>query len=78
MLAEQTELILSPYTELYNIVVPQTHKLRILKENIDFSFIRNEVKEKYSAKMGRYAEVPSECSSICSSSAFMACLTEAW
>lgn len=58
MLAEQTELILSPYTELYNIVVPQTHKLRILKENIDFSFIRNEVKEKYSAKMGRYAEDP--------------------
>ena len=33
MLAEQTELILSPYTELYNIVVPQTHKPRILKED---------------------------------------------
>ena len=45
MLAEQNELILPPYTELYNIVVLQTHKLLILKEYINFSFIRKEVKE---------------------------------
>ena len=58
MLAQQTELILSPFIEIYDKVVPKDHKLRILKEKIDFSFIRDEVKEKYSAKMGRCAEDP--------------------
>lgn len=45
MLAEQSGLILPPYTELYNLVVLQTHKLLILKENIHFYFFRKEVKE---------------------------------
>lgn len=58
MLAKQTKLILSPYIKIYDVVVPKGHKLRILKEKIDFAFIRDEVKEKYSVKMGRCAEDP--------------------
>lgn len=33
------ELSLSPYQGLYDVVVPQEHLLRKIKENIDFSFV---------------------------------------
>ena len=58
MLSQQTELTLSPYMNIFEVVVPKDHKLRILKDKIDFSFIRKEVAEKYSVNKGRYAEDP--------------------
>lgn len=58
MLSQQTELTLSPYFSIFDAVVPKKHKLRLLKDKIDFSFIRKEVAEKYSVNRGRYAEDP--------------------
>jgi len=43
MLARQTFLVLSPYSEIFELVVPANHRLRLLKSLIDFSFIRKEV-----------------------------------
>lgn len=69
MLARQTSLVLSPYSEVFEVVVPANHRLRLLKSRIDFSFIRKEVKDNYCLDNGRNAEDRSVCSSIYSSSA---------
>ncbi len=58
MLSRQTKLQLSSYSTIYDVVVPKTHKLRILKDKIDFNFVREEVEKKYNVKMGRAAEDP--------------------
>lgn len=47
MLSRQTKLQLSSYSTIYDVVVPKTHKLRILKDKIDFNFVREEVEKKY-------------------------------
>ena len=47
MLARQTSLVLSPYSKIFDVVVPANHRLRLLKSQIDFSFIRKEVKDNY-------------------------------
>lgn len=58
MLARQTSLVLSPYSEIFEVVVPANHRLRLLKSRIDFSFIRKEVKDNYCLDNGRNAEDP--------------------
>ena len=58
MLKGQQELQLSPYSELYNILVPSDHQLRLINELIDFTFVYQELKDKYSPSMGRTAEDP--------------------
>ncbi len=58
MLAPQQTLALSPYSDLYDIIIPKDNILRRLNELIDFSFIYNELSEKYCHNNGRNAEPP--------------------
>jgi IS5 family transposase len=58
MLVKQGSLPLSPYTSLYDLVVPEDHLLRKLKELVDFTFIYKELKDKYCEDFGRPGEDP--------------------
>ena len=58
MLKSQQELNFSQYTDLYDKLIPQDHLFRKINELIDFSFIREELKDKYCPDNGRTAEDP--------------------
>ena len=58
MIAQQKKLVLSQYSELYDILVPADHFLRRLHDDIDFSFIYRELVVNYSENMGRVAYDP--------------------
>lgn len=58
MLLQQQKLQLSSYTELYDLVVPKENLLRKINELIDFSFIYEELLNKYCLNNGRNAESP--------------------
>lgn len=58
MLDNQITLELSPYSSLYDIVVPKTHFLRQLTELCDFSFIYDELEKNYRADFGRKTYSP--------------------
>ncbi len=58
MLKTQQELNFSPYTDLYEKLIPKNHLFRKINELIDFSFIRDELKNKYCPDNGRTAEDP--------------------
>ena len=48
MLSSQLKLSLSYYSDLYDMIVPKDHILRKIRELVDFSFIYDELKNKYS------------------------------
>lgn len=54
----QMELDLSPYSGLYEAIIPQDHILRRLKENIDFSFVNSMLRKQYCENFGRPAKEP--------------------
>jgi len=58
MLPKDKELAPSKYAELYDILIPKDNVLRRLIEMVDFSFVNDEVAEKYSIDMGRTAVDP--------------------
>ena len=58
MITRQTEIKMSKYMELYDILVPKDNKLRQIKEIVDFEFIYEEVKNKYCPDNGRNAKDP--------------------
>ncbi|MEI6575068.1 MAG: IS1182 family transposase [Bacteroidota bacterium] len=58
MLAQQQKLQLSTYSDLYNLIVPKDNLLRKIYELIDFSFIYDELVNKYCTNNGRNAESP--------------------
>ncbi len=58
MLIENTQMKLSQYRSLYDIVVPENHFLRKVKENIDFSFVNPMLKKQYCETFGRPAKEP--------------------
>jgi len=58
MLKSQTQMNLSEYSSLYDILIPSDNELRQINELIDFEFVYDELKEKYSATMGRSAIDP--------------------
>lgn len=58
MLALQKQLTLSPHLELYDILIPKDHFLRKLHDEIDYSFIFDELDDKYSPSMDRTAIDP--------------------
>jgi transposase len=58
MIQPQQTLILSPYTELYSLVVPKDNMLRQINELVDFSFIYDELKDHYCLDNGRNAIDP--------------------
>jgi len=58
MLVLQTTLNLSPYSELYDRLVPAKHELRRMNDLVDFSFVHKELLDKYTLEKGRPAEDP--------------------
>lgn len=58
MLESNGSLPLSQYSGLYDIVVKKDHKLRKILELIDFSFVYDELKDKYCPDNGRTAKDP--------------------
>ena len=55
MLNTQYEIKLSPYRSLYDIIVPSGNLFRRMADEIDFSFIFDELKAKYNPNTGRKA-----------------------
>ena len=58
MLSNQLGLNLSNYSDIYDIVIPQDHILRKINDMIDFSFIYEELENKYCLDNGRNAQSP--------------------
>jgi transposase len=58
MLLQQQKLQLSTYSDLYDLIVPKDNLLRKINELIDFSFIYEELVNKYCSNNGRNAESP--------------------
>lgn len=58
MLSTQQKLQFSSYSGLYDIIVPKDNLLRKINDLIDFSFIHDELMEKYCHNNGRTAESP--------------------
>ena len=58
MLSTQQKIQFSSYSGLYDIIVPKDNLLRRINDLIDFSFIYDELLEKYCHTNGRTAENP--------------------
>ncbi|WP_418909861.1 IS1182 family transposase, partial [Bacillus pinisoli] len=58
MIQQQQKMMVSPYMALYDIVVPQDNMLRRINDLVDFSFIYEELKDKYCHDNGRNAIDP--------------------
>ena len=58
MLEMQQKLVLSSYSDLYDLIIPKDNMLRQIKELVDFSFIYEELVDKYSLDNGRNAVSP--------------------
>ena len=53
---KQLNLDFSKYSELYSIVIKEDNFWKQLNDMVDFSFVYEELKEKYSSTMGRTCE----------------------
>ncbi|MBK1812613.1 IS1182 family transposase [Clostridium sp. YIM B02505] len=58
MIKKQQTMILSQYIGIYDLVVPKDNMLRKINELIDFSFVYNELVDKYCDNNGRNAIDP--------------------
>jgi len=58
MLLQQHKIQFSEYSSLYELIVPKENLLRKINDLIDFSFIYNELVNKYCHNNGRTAESP--------------------
>jgi hypothetical protein len=58
VLSKQQSMKLSPYMDLYNIIVPETNMLRRINDLVNFSFVYDELKDKYCLDNGRNAIDP--------------------
>ncbi len=58
MLDNQLTLEVSPYSNIYDIIVPKTHFLRQLTELCNFSFVYDELEKNYRPDFGRRAYSP--------------------
>lgn len=58
MIKNQETMIFSPYMDLYNLIIPENNLLRKLDNLIDFSFVYDELKDKYCMDNGRNAIDP--------------------
>jgi hypothetical protein len=57
MIQRQQSMILSPFMDIYNLVIPKDNLLRQINELIDFSFVYDELKDNYCLDNGRNAPV---------------------
>ena len=58
MIKKQETMILSEYAGIYDLVVPKDNMLRKINELIDFSFVYDELLDKYCTNNGRNAIDP--------------------
>ena len=58
MISKQETLNLSPYTALYDLIIPKDNMLRQINDLVDFSFILDELRSKYCLDNGRNAIPP--------------------
>jgi len=58
MIFQQQKIQLSSYADLYSLIVPKDNLLRKINDLIDFSFVYNELVNKYCHTNGRTAESP--------------------
>ena len=58
MLVQQQTIQFSEYSSLYDLIVPKENLLRKINDLIDFSFIYDELLNKYCTNNGRMAESP--------------------
>ena len=58
MLVQQQTIQFSEYSSLYDLIVPKENLLRKINDLIDFSFIYDELLNKYCTNSGRTAESP--------------------
>lgn len=58
MIPNQQSLTLSPYIAIYDIVVPKDNMLRQINDLVDFSFVQEELQNKYCLDNGRNAVPP--------------------
>ncbi|TCP93349.1 transposase-like protein DUF772 [Serpentinicella alkaliphila] len=56
MLNGQQKIMLSKYTELYELLIPKNHMLKQFNDLVDFSFVYNELASSYSQNIGRGAK----------------------
>ncbi|UOW68938.1 IS1182 family transposase [Paraclostridium bifermentans] len=58
MIPKQQSVIASPYMKIYDLVVPKDNMLREINDLVDFSFVYNELIDKYCLNNGRNAISP--------------------
>jgi IS5 family transposase len=58
MISNQQTLNLSPFMAIYDIVVPKDNMLRQMNDLVDFSFVHEELQNKYCLDNGRHAVPP--------------------
>ncbi|TVY08431.1 IS1182 family transposase [Paenibacillus cremeus] len=58
MIRKQQSLMLSPYAKLYDMLIPKDNMLRQINELVDFTFIYEDLKDKYCQNNGRNAIDP--------------------
>mgnify|MGYP001334087383 FL=1 len=58
MVEAQKQMVMSPYSGIYDLVIPHNHRLRRINELIDFSFVYQELASKYCPDNGRTAIDP--------------------
>lgn len=58
MLSFQESLVVSPYSSLYDQLIPKDHFLRQMNELVDFGFVHEELASKYCLDNGRMAIDP--------------------
>jgi transposase len=58
MLVQQQSIQFSEHSSLYDLIIPKNNILRKINELIDFSFIYDELLNKYCTNNGRMAESP--------------------
>ena len=58
VLKPQLTLPVSQYLGIYQLIIPKNNLLRQIKENLDFSFVYDELASKYCPDNGRWALDP--------------------
>jgi len=58
MVEAQNQMVMSPYSEIYDLVIPPDHRLRRINDLIYFSFVYQELASKYCPDNGRTAIDP--------------------
>ena len=58
MLEQQQTISFSDYSSLYNLIIPKDNLLRQINDLVDFSFVYQELQDKYCHDNGRTAENP--------------------